>query len=181
MMAGIAYRYAKALLSLATENNQLEEISNDMRLIDNTIADSKDLKAVLRNPIIKNSQKRSCLQAIFNDVNKNTTQLFDVLIDNKRIALLDKVTVAFVGLVDELDNVVAAKVSSAVPLNEDARNEIVDKIKTITKSKKVILSTRVDKDLIGGFLLRIDDLQYDASIARKLNNLRHKFKQNSYA
>lgn len=176
-----AKRYAKALLALATQDNQIKEIASDMQLINTTLNQSRDLSVVLKSPVIKSSQKLSSLNAIFKDVNKYTAQLFKVLIDNKRIPLLHKVAEVFVQLVDEINHVVTAKVTTAVPMTDDIEKEIMAKIKAMTKSETVKLTKSVDEKLIGGFLLRIGDLEYDASIANKLNNLKYNFKRNSYA
>ncbi len=182
-MAGsrAAHRYAKALLSLAGENGNLSQVSEEIRLIKNTIQDSKDLKIVLRSPIIKNELKRSALQAIFKDLSRETTNLFEVLIDNKRIALLEKVTQAFVAEVDRQNNITTATVTTAVPMTSSIEENILSKIKELTGSKEVELTQKVDEKLLGGFLLRYGDLEYDASIAGKLTHLRHRFKQNANA
>lgn len=181
-MAGnrAAQRYAKALMELASEKKKLKGIDEDIRLIDNTIKGSKDLQAMLRSPIIKNELKRSSLKAIFKSVNQETTNLFDVLLDNKRIALLPEVTKAFIALVDQANEVTTAEVTTAVPLTAAMEKKILAKVKELTGNKATLIQ-KVDEELIGGFLLRIGDLQYDASISGKLNSLRKKFKQNADA
>lgn len=180
-MAGnrAAHRYAKALMSLAVENKQLEEMEADMHLIDNTIKDSKDLQNLLKTPIVKNEVKRSIIKEVFEGVNHTTSNLFDVLIDNKRIDILADVCQAFITLVDQANNVVSAEVTTATTLTPEMQEKILAKVKELTGSEASLVK-KVDNKLLGGFLLRIGDLQYDASIAGKFNSLKHKFKQNTY-
>jgi len=181
-MAGklAAQRYAKALLSLATDSETVERVSADIRLVNHTIRDSRELQNLLKSPVVNDRLKKDCLKAVFKDAGAQTLQLFEVLIDNKRIGLLKKVTDAFIALMDKINNVTAAKVTTAVPMTEDLENKVMAKIREITGGK-VTLSKAVDEHLIGGFLLRIGDLQYDASVSGKLNGLKYKFKQNAHA
>lgn len=182
-MTGIlaAQRYAKALMSLAIEKDQLDRVSADLRSVHLTIADSKDLRVVLRSPVIKNEQKLSSLKAIFSEASEDTIRLFDVLAANNRIDLLAQITLAFVKQVDQMKGVTTANVTTAVPISEEMEQKILLKIKEITASNEVVLTKAVDKKLLGGFLLRFDDLEYDASISGKFNSLQHLFKQNAYA
>lgn len=179
-MAGsrAAHRYAKALLSLASEKNQLQEVDEDMRLIHQTIKDSKDLRLLLKSPIIKSDLKLSSLKEIFKEVSAQSKQLFEVLIANKRINLLPQVVQAFIALVNKMNNVTTAEVITAIPLTGELEKKVLRKIKELT-GNEATLKKKVDKELLGGFLLRIGDLQYDASISGKLNNLKHTLKQNT--
>lgn len=175
-----AHRYAKALWTLASEKDLLDQITSDIKLVDQTIKDSKDLKILLRSPVIKTEQKRSCLKAIFKAVHKDVLHFFNVLFDNNRINILAQVTEAFISKVNEMNNVTSAEVTTSVPLTEDMEHKIQVKIKELTGNQATLIK-KIDKDLIGGFLLRVGDLQYDASISGRLNSLKHKFKQNSTA
>lgn len=180
-MAGkrAAHRYAKALMSLAKENNQLDAIDADIRLIDNSLKGSKELRNLLKSPVVKNEQKLASLKAIFSEVSQVTTNLFDVLIQNKRIDILSEVTQAFIALVDEANHVVSAEVTTATELTPEMEEKVLAKVKELTGNKATLIK-KVDAKLLGGFLLRIGDLQYDASISGKLNSLKQKFKQNAY-
>lgn len=180
-MAGnrAAHRYAKALMSLAVENNQLKEIEAEMRLIRDTINDAKDLQSFLKSPIIKQEVKRSGVKAVFSEVHPTTAKLFDVLIDNNRIALLPAVSQAFIALVDKANNVITAEVTTAATLTSEMEKNVLAKVKELTGSDASLVK-KVDPKLLGGFLLRVGDIQYDASIAGKLNSLKQNFKQNTY-
>lgn len=179
-MAGTraAHRYAKALLSLASEKDEQEKINADMRLISTTIEESKDLRFLLKSPIVNNKLKGSSLRAIFKEAHQDIYHLFDLLIDNKRLYLLPKVAQAFIAYINELNQVTTAQVTTTVPMTAQMESKILAKIKEIT-GKDAALHQLIDENLLGGFLLRINDLQYDASISGKLNRLQHKFKQST--
>ncbi len=179
-MAGrqAAQRYAKALLTWATDTQKVDVIDADMRLINQTLEESKELRVMLKSPVIKDTLKRSTLKAVFKDIDEQSARLFDVLLDNKRIHLLHAVTGCFKALIDARNQISEAEVTTAVPLSEKMRKEVLKKVKAIT-GQQAELKERIDEKLIGGFLLRIGDLQYDASIAGKLNRLRHNFKRNA--
>lgn len=181
-MAGkrAAHRYAKAIMALAQEHNNIDKIDSDIRSINETLKASKDLRVVLKSPVINNELKRSSLHAIFNDVDKYTLNLMDVLLQNRRIDLLPDVCQAFIDLVDQSNNVTTAEVTTAAPLTPEMEQNIIAKVKELT-GNEASLTKRVDEKLLGGFLLRIGDLQYDASIAGKLNSLKREFKQNAYS
>ncbi len=179
-MAGkrAAQRYAKALLSLAQEKKSLDQVNADIRLLANTMEASKELRIVLRSPVIKIEDKRACLLAIFKDLSQEVKNLFEVLLANKRIDLLNLVAEAFIQFVDKLNHVITAEVTTALPLSPELEIKVREKIKALTGNDATLVQ-KIDQSILGGFLLRIDDLQYDASISGKLNSLQYKFKQNA--
>src|SRR5699024_2419380 len=152
---------------------------SDIRLISNTFKDSKELRNFLKSPLIKSEVKRSGLKAVFEQVKPTTIHLFEVLIANKRISLLPDVAQAFITLVDKANNVITAEVTTATELTAEMEEKVLAKVKELTGSKASLIK-KTDKNLLGGFLLRIGDLQYDASIAGKLKDLKNTFKQNAY-
>jgi len=87
-----ALRYAKALLNLATDTGSESEVNNNMKLIVDTIAESSDLDAMLKSPVIKAADKRKVLTALFGDKVSNVLKgLFNVLEENKRMVMLEPI------------------------------------------------------------------------------------------
>ncbi|WP_340201147.1 ATP synthase F1 subunit delta [Ascidiimonas sp. W6] len=172
-MAGsrAAIRYAKALLSLTQERNLSEKVEKDMHLVFNTIKDNAELQKFLQSPVIKSGIKRSALEEIFTDINPSTQGLFNALIDNKRIKLLGQVAEKFIILYNELKGKETAVVTTAIPLTKELGEKLLAKVKEIT-GKQVTLENRIDESIIGGFILRVGDLQYNASLASKLGDLK---------
>ena len=178
-MAGTraAIRYAKAVLSLASEKNAAEAVNNDMQLIAGTIADNEELSQVLKSSVIKSDVKKEALTKIFPDLNTISSELFNVLVSNKRIDILEAVAQKYSMLFDELNGKEVAQVTTAIPMTEDLEIKVLAKVKELT-SKAVTLENIVDESILGGFILRVGDKQYNASVANKLNKLKREFTLN---
>ena len=178
-MAGsrAAIRYAKAVLSLASDNKVADKVNADMKQIASAIATNSDLNAMLQSTVVRSSDKLSVLKAVFGDANNATTNLINTLITNKRIALLGDVANKYNHLYDALRDTQVAKVTTATPLTKDLEKKVLDKVKELTGKSTEIMNT-VDESILGGFVLRVGDLQYDASIANKLNKLKREFTLN---
>jgi F-type H+-transporting ATPase subunit delta len=178
-MAGsrAAIRYAKAVLSLASDQNTAEVVNNDMKLIANTIAGSKDLRDMLNSPVVSSSIKKASLLEIFKNVNALTVNAIDTLITNKRIALLENVSLEYTRLYDEQRGTEVATVTTALPLTDDLKVKVLAKVKELT-GKEVEVENIIDEDILGGFILRVGDIQYNASIANQLSKLKREFTLN---
>ncbi|WP_055444074.1 ATP synthase F1 subunit delta [Lacinutrix himadriensis] len=178
-MAGerAAIRYAKAVLSLATDKNTAEVVNADMELINNTVAQSKDLKDMLYSPVISSAVKKSALLEIFKGINPATVNLIDTLITNKRTSLLAEVASKFITLYEEQKGSQIAIVTTAVPLTEALESKVLAKVKELT-GKETAIKNIVDESILGGFILRVGDTQYDASISNQLNKLKREFTTN---
>jgi len=170
-----AVRYAKAILSFALEQNKEVEVNNDMLLIASTISENKDLQMLLDNPVLKSDLKKSTLTAVFaSKVSSLSIGLIDLLIDNKRLAIISEVAKKYTFLFDKLKGIEVAKVTTAIPLTAELNAQVLKKVKEIT-GKEATIENNVNPDIIGGFILRIGDVQYDASISNKLKVLKRQF------
>ena len=178
-MAGAraALRYAKAVLSLATDQKAAEAVNNDMKLIAKTISENNDLSVMLQNPVVRSSVKKTVLNEVFKNTNTITGSLVNTLITNKRIALLEDVASKYNQLYDTLKGTQIAKVTTAVPLTDDLKTKVLAKVKELT-GKEVEVINLIDENILGGFILRVGDIQYNASIANKLNKLKREFTLN---
>jgi F-type H+-transporting ATPase subunit delta len=96
-----------------------------------------------------------------------------VVADNNRAAHLDGIALKYKQLYHELQGKQEAHVTTAVPLTPALEKAVMEKINTLT-DKKVELVSTVDKDIIGGFILRLGDKQFDASVSNQLQSLKHK-------
>lgn len=172
-----AIRYAKAVLSLATDQKSADAVNSDMKLITNTIAQSEDLNQMLQSPVVKSSDKKTVLSKVFNNTNVATVNLIDTLISNKRLTLLNDVAVSYNNLYDQMKGTQVASVTTAVPLTDDLRTKVLAKVKELT-GKEAEVKNIIDESILGGFILRVGDIQYNASIANKLNKLKREFTLN---
>ncbi len=172
-----AKRYAKAVINLAKDQNTVEAVNNDMMLITNTVTNSKDLSDMLQNPVLRSEIKKSALLEVFKDSNAITVGLIDTLISNKRINILSEVASRYNQLYDKYRGSEVAIVTTAIPLTDDLKSKVLAKAKELT-GNDVVVKNIVDESIIGGFILRVGDIQYNASITNKLNKLKREFKLN---
>jgi len=173
-----AIRYAKAILSLSLELKKADKVNDDMLLVSSTIEDNQDLQILLNSPVIKTDAKRSALLAIFDKkINKLSQNLINLLIDNKRLPLLTEVARQYTILFDEQKGIQVAEVTTAISLTKKLEEKVLAKVKELT-GKKATLEKIIDPEIIGGFILRVGDKQFDASILGKMNNLRREFENN---
>ena len=170
-----ALRYAKAILNFAVEQHKEDNVNNDMSLIVNTLKESKDLQLMLKNPILKTNLKKETIKTIFSsNVSPLTISSINLLIDNNRLDILNEVAEKYTIIYDELKGKEIAKITTAIPLNSELNNQVLDKVKEIT-GKKASIENIINPNILGGFILRIGDIQYDASIANKLQSLKRQF------
>lgn len=168
----VAYRYAKALIDLAIEQKVVKEVNDDMTFFSDVCGINKDFQAVMANPIIRHSKKLNILKEIFEkNVNSVTFSIFDVLTRKNRESLIYPISVEFQKLYNELNKVQVATVTSVEPITDTQKEEILKIVKDAT-GRSVELSEEIDKSLIGGYVLRVGDVQYDTSIRKSLNELK---------
>jgi len=172
-------RYAKALFELAQEQNKLDAIHKDLLLIQNTIKSNKELQSVLSDPTIATNKKKAIIHKLFGDKTDTLTHKFlDLLEKKERLQILGDIGSAFEDLYKKQKGIVNAQVITAVPLTKDLEQKIYQKIKELTGSKAIQLEQRIDPKIIGGFILNVNDLRYDASIRGKLSKIKSKLVEN---
>lgn len=175
-----ALRYAKAILNLAIEKGVDTEVNSNFKLIAATIAESSDLSVMLKSPIIKGADKTKVLNALFGDKIHNITKgVFSILQENKRLTMLETIAKRYAIIYDYHKSIQVAKVTTAVALTEELEQKIQEKIETLTGNSASIENS-IDPSILGGFVLRVGDVQYDASISNQLNELRKEFDNSHY-
>jgi F-type H+-transporting ATPase subunit delta len=175
-----ALRYARAILNLAKETGVEEAVNLDMQFIVNTIDENEDLQTMLKSPVIKASAKRKALNAIFGDkVNAISLGLFHLLEDNKRMVMLRNIAAHYTIIFDYLKSKDIAKVTTAFPMTKDLEEKILEKVMSLT-GNKTSLENIIDPSILGGFILRVGDMQYDASISNNFNELRKEFDNSQF-
>lgn len=172
--ARAALRYAKATLDFAVEKKAADKIEKDMRNIASVIAGNTELQNVLSSPVVKGADKKDALKAIFKGSHEITVGLINTLTDNKRIEMLQEVAYKYIILFEKMKGEAIAYVTSAVPLTAALEKKILAQVTKVT-GNKVTIENKVDESIVGGFILRVGDLQYDASVASKLNGLKREF------
>ena len=175
MSTRAAIRYAKAVLDQANHAKISEVVFGDMKSIQETLAGSKELRVVLQSPVVKAEDKKQALIQIFEKNSDVTKGLIQILSSNKRINLLGSVALAYVDLYNNSKGVKVATVTTAVAITPEIQATVLSKVKQMTGSENVTIDNTIDERIIGGFILRVGDLQYNASIANQLGNLKREF------
>lgn len=176
----VARRYAKSLLGLAQERNLGEKVFTDMQLVSNTCEASRELVLLLRNPIVQGDKKEAVIKALFGSkMEPLSNEFINIIIRKGRENQLDGISKEYVKLYKELKGVVTAHVTSAVKMDDNFRQTVLSLVKA-AKGEQVELMEQVDASLIGGFVLRVGDQQFDTSVSRKLKQLKNEFDDNLY-
>ncbi|MEN9685353.1 MAG: synthase subunit delta [Bacteroidota bacterium] len=177
----IAGRYAKSLIDLATEKNQLEAVYADMQYLQEVCKSSREFVNMLKSPIIKPDQKNSILAAITQGKISELTSLFNSLLAKKgRETDLPEIAAAFIDQYNTLKGIHRVKLTTAVPVSEEIKKAIEAKARSAKQTGTIELETSVDEKLIGGFMLEFDNKLIDASILRDLKDIKKQFNENLF-
>ena len=166
-----AIRYAKAILELSSETNAVDQVASDMERIVEAGNDTGDFQVFLNSPVIKTDKKISILKVLFPEFTELTTSFIELITKNKREYLLTEIASAFVSLLKKQNGIVPISVTSAVKLEKQTLNKILEKLKSHVDGAFEV-TEEVDPSLIGGFVVRMEDKQIDASIASQLNRMK---------
>ena len=168
----ITVRYAKALFALAREKNQIDVFKTDISVVFSVLQSSTDFNFLLESPVVPTSQKIKTIRLIFQgNIDETTLRFLELIVENKREQHIPGICRNFLDLIRREQGVKTALVTSAGPLS----GETVAQLKTLLEKNykaKVEMSEKVNEELLGGFVLRIDDQQYDASIATQLKKVK---------
>lgn len=168
----VANRYADSFLANAIEKGIVDEVTNDVSILINSINSSEELQRFLASPIIKADLKKSILKEIFdNKISSHSLKFLEFVVDKNREDILLQILKKFVELKDDYLGIVRLDVKSAFPLSEDLKEVLLKKFEIIF-NKKIEADFSQDDNLLGGFVVRFRDTVYDASIKHQLEKLK---------
>ncbi|MES1217822.1 MAG: ATP synthase F1 subunit delta [Bacteroidota bacterium] len=177
----LAFRYAKALLDLAVEQGQIDEVYTDMLWLKSVCKSNPDFVSVLKSPVISSEKKVSILHAVAGDrLSKLVVSFNSLLIKKTREANLPEIITSFIIQYKTFKNIHIVKLTTATPLSEAVRNEIIVQVKKAGGFENIELEEKVDKNVIGGFVLQVGDKLVDASIAYDLKTIAKQFENNDF-
>ncbi len=177
----VASRYVKSLLGLAVEQGVLEAVHTDMLFFDKVCHSNRDFVLMLKSPIVRHEKKKEILNKLFSGrVHELTLSIINILTKKNREPLLPSIAREFHNAYNEYKGIGKALVISTVPVDNELRAELETIVKKLSNKTQIELEEKVDKDLIGGFILNVGDRQIDASIKSKLKALKIKFSENPF-
>lgn len=172
--SAITVRYAKAFFSLAKEKKMLEIFKTDIELIADVCQKSADFILLLESPIVKTSKKIKLISSIFEDkLNVLTLNFLHLIAKNKREIHIPFICRNFLELTRKDQHIKSVVITTATEVNSETIKKIVTLLETGLHAK-IELSSHINPDIIGGMVLRLDDNQYDASIATQLKKIKQK-------
>lgn len=167
----ISVRYSKALFQTALEKNIVDKVTADMLFV-SEISKVPETREFLESPVIPPSKKSSVFHKILKgNVQEMTMSLVDLLVKNGRESFLPAIARSFIHEIRVYKGITEAVLTTAVPVDEKVKKQISDMVAE-TFSTKVELKEVIDPDIIGGFILRVDDNYLDASIKNKLRKVK---------
>ena len=172
-IGGIVERYSKALLELSIESKKLDEVRKDIQSIIELIHNSDDFLKVLKSPILSREDQKKVIENIFLklEVSKIVLNFFLVICRNRRSFIIDRICNRFIEMEKDFKGEVRAQIiSTEKPDNEDLSK--IEKIIKDTIKSDVSLTSKIDKSIIGGYILNIGSVMLDGSIKSKLQGLR---------
>jgi F-type H+-transporting ATPase subunit delta len=173
----ISVRYSRAIFQSAVEKNILDKINQDMILI-SEVCKTPELKEFLANPVIVPSEKEAILHKMFEkNVEKTTLSLIDLIVKNGRETFLPAIARVFIRDTRRYNGITESVLTTAVKIDENIIKQIKDLISEVFKTK-ADLEEIVDSEILGGFILRIDDNYIDASLRNKLRMIKKELKGN---
>lgn len=170
--ASLQGRYASALYDLANEKKAVTAVESDLAALDQALAESADLAALIRNPQVGRDAAAKAIEGVaaLLKLSPLTRQFLGVLAQNRRLAVLPEIVRAFATIAAAARGEVKAEVTSAHPLGAAQLKALAAKLKE-REGKDVTLSATVDPAILGGLVVKIGSTQIDSSIRTRLNTL----------
>ncbi len=171
-LSGLAGRYALALLELADEQKQLDSVADDLRALQALIAESDDLRKLMRSPLYGRDDQAGAMAAILEKAGAQdlTRRFVQVLAYNRRLFVLPDAIEVFLGELARRRGEITAHVSSAIELSDEHRDALTESLRK-AMGGKIRLETKVDPGLIGGLVVRVGSRMIDNSLRSKLQRL----------
>lgn len=165
-------RYALALYKVAEEKGQVDEYLQELEEVVETIHANKDFLKIIEHPQVNTSNKKKLFETAFKGrVSDDVLSFLLLLIEKGRISQLDGKLNEFKKIHLEKNNTVIAKVKTVVPLLEDEKSNLINKLQN-KYSKKVILQEEIDKNIIGGVYVQVDNEVIDGTIRSKIEEMK---------
>tara|TARA_B100001123_G_scaffold258575_1_gene288197 strand:+ start:178 stop:708 length:531 start_codon:yes stop_codon:yes gene_type:complete len=171
MRSRAAIRYSKAIFQIAKESNNLPNIKDDMDSIISAHESSEDFKKLINNTLINYSDRKEILSTVISKMNEKTNNLIDLLITNKRLSILYDIAHGFNDIYNRENNIERATVITATPISDKIKTQVLKKLQKLS-NKSVEIENIIDETILGGFILRYENREYNASFSQRLSKLK---------
>jgi F-type H+-transporting ATPase subunit delta len=168
-----AGRYAQALLELALEQNKVEQVLADLNYLLQVNNESAEFQLLLKSPIVKSDKKIAIFRELFGQFEDLSSSFVSMIINKGREKDLALIAIAFDNLVKAHKGIIPVTLTTAVPVDEATKKIILDKVQASVNGTLEV-TEKIDKSLIGGFIIRMGDKQFDASVANQFSELKQR-------
>ncbi len=176
----INLRYASALYDFAVEKDQVEQTYNDVQLIADITNSSRELRLLLKSPVIFSDKKLKVLHELFKDKIGIVTYTFmSILLKKRREENLHGIANSFIDIYRRHKGIKVAQVTTATPLDSALKNQLISILKNQANAE-IILEEIVDPSILGGLIVKIEGVKFDDSIRKKIQSLQQEFNVNTY-
>lgn len=173
-------RYAKAFIDFAIKNNMTEQGLADLELITKTLKSHRELRNILSQPFLPKAKKEAIISRIFGDkISDNTLKFITLMLDKNRQDIIPMILVTYRELYNEYKGIAEVTITTAVKIDEPTQHKLLYFVKDKVSGNVVIIN-KIDKSIIGGFIINYLDYQYDRSIRNELKSLQSIFNDNLY-
>ncbi|MDD3741353.1 MAG: ATP synthase F1 subunit delta [Bacteroidales bacterium] len=176
----ISVRYAKAIFEASGEKNVQKEVFTDFILIRNAIRENKDFDEIISSPVIKPSEKKFLLNNVFKSVvNELTMKFLEMIVSNSREKYIVDIARVYSDLYHKEHNIKEVILTTPFGIDENTKESLA---KTVADSfnSGVEIKDQINADMIGGVIIRIDNLQLDLSVATQLREIKESLKTKEY-
>jgi F-type H+-transporting ATPase subunit delta len=177
-VSGVSGRYATALFELARDEKSIDAVRADIDRFEAMLADSADLKRLVRSPVFSADSQSKALAAVLDkaEISGIAANFLKVLTANRRLFAVSDVIRAFRALVARFKGEATADVTVAETLSDKNLDALKTALKSVT-GKDVALNVKVDRSIIGGLVVKLGSRMVDSSLRTKLNSIKHAMKE----
>jgi F-type H+-transporting ATPase subunit delta len=170
----ISIRYAKALYLKASEKQVLPDVLQDIQMIDQVLSANSELDQTIRHPVLNVSKKQKILNTLFeNRVHPITLRFIDLIIKNRRAVYIHHISRNFIDLHHKNKGIKKVSLTTALPVGASEKDSINKLIMKYFHAKQIEFTEHIDAEILGGFIIQIEDQLLDASVKRQLEKVRH--------
>jgi F-type H+-transporting ATPase subunit delta len=177
-VSGVSGRYATALFELARDEKLIDAVKADLERFDAMLADSADLKRLVRSPVFSSDAQSRALSAVLDKagISGISANFLKVLTANRRLFAVGDVIRGFRALVAKFKGEATADITVAEKLSDKNLDALKAALKSVT-GKDVSLDVKVDPSIIGGLVVKLGSRMVDSSLRTKLNSIKHAMKE----
>lgn len=173
--AVVGARYAKAIYAIAEEEKNIDKIYEELNSVMEIYEFDKEFKNFVDHPLVKRSEKKEFIVKVFSEkFEGETLNILEYLVEKNRLSYIRSIVSEYLKIYYTKNSIVEAEATFAIEPNKEQVDKLLAKLEKRT-NKKVKLKTRVDKTILGGIVIRIEDEIIDASVKRELEAFRNNY------